>query len=135
MRRVTVPQLVRRQFGIKPREHEILLEPARYRKGAVIEIDTWQSAGDSRGMARKLRVEYPGVIRDVMKRGGRRDAVASLYPTAEEAGSTCAIVDAAPRRASGTPNIWPKAKARPSPSASAPRASPPAIRIARAKVG
>ena len=62
--------------------------------------------------------------------GETREAVASLYPHAEEARITCAVVDAA---AKVRDLNWPKAKARPSPPASAPMASSSATRTARRK--
>ncbi len=56
------------------------------------------------------------------------------FPTAEEARITCAIVDAAAKVRDLTSNTWVRAKARPSPPASAPTASPSALRTARVKV-
>ena len=51
--------------------------------------------------------------------GETRDAVSSLYPTAEEARITCTIVDAAAKVRDLNFKYLPKAKARPSPRASA----------------
>ncbi len=65
--------------------------------------------------------------------GETRDAVASLYPTAEEARITCAIVDAAAKVRDLNFKYLVEGKGQPSPRASARMASPSAIPTAWGK--